>query len=337
MVCRWLRGRSLALTLGLGGAPHASAQVKVFLANVAYESPGFVAPVALVSLPSESRTWTLGLVGSTATLERTSSASPDRSVLLHAEFTPFNANASHYLYRDGVRDQTLSFRDLSATLSAGLRFTRGDHRSAEIRAIGLYESVGGLPDSVLQHWRSPFLGLGARIGFQRVVSDDIFRARWDGFKASTDGAAFFGSRMWWRATLTASAGKKTGPLFSRGSAALLLSGNTDIVNRYLVGGSWDVPDGLPLYGHRYAEFRVDRGILLGGGADLRLAGDLELGFRLGYLNSPSQTSDGAAVRLGTVWNGLALHIGVGGTTRALLRGNWNNAVVFAGVGAAALR
>ncbi len=66
MACRWLRGGPLALTLALGGAAHASAQVKVFLANVAYGSPGFVAPVALLSLPSESHTWTLGLEGTTA-------------------------------------------------------------------------------------------------------------------------------------------------------------------------------------------------------------------------------------------------------------------------------
>jgi hypothetical protein len=336
MVCSAVHRGVLALLLTLAPAG-VLAQADVVLVTVAYESPDFVAPVALLALPSPSRIWTLGLVGSTATIERVSPVGPLRGTLLHAEFTPFNANASHYVYRNGVRDQSLSFRDASATLTAGLRVVDGRHQSVEIRATGRYESVGELPDSVLHHWRSPYYGLGAKVGLQSVVSDDVFRPRVDGVRASADGAVYFGSRTWWRGALTANAGKKVHTLFARVSVAVLLSGNTDIVSRYLVGGSWDDPEGLPLYGHRYAEFRVDRGLLLGGGADLRVAGELELGLRFGYLQSPSQTSDGMAARLGTVWNGLTLQAGVGGPTGDFLTGRWTHAVAFAGVSAAVLR
>lgn len=335
MACRWIRASALALSIALGGLGTGSAQTRVLVTDVAYESPDLVVPVALLSLVSDARTWTLGLVGSTATIAGTHSLSPGRSLLLQAEVTPFNANASHYLYRDGVRDDSLSFRDASATVSAGYRFA-GEHRYADLRVIGRYESVGELPDSVLRRWRYPFLGVGARIGVESVASDDVFRARWDGVKASADGTAFFGSQAWWRLILAVGAGKRVGAVFARANAALFLSGNTDVVSRYLVGGSWDVPEGLPLYGHRYAEFRVDRGMLFGGGADVSLVRNLDLGFRVGHLESPSHVSDGAAVRLATVWNGLTFHLGAGGSLRGVLRGPWTDTVVFGGVTAAAL-
>lgn len=337
MACRSLRPGLLVLAACLARPMLAHAQVRVLAATVEYESPSLVAPVGLFSRVSDSGTWMAGFVGWTGLVEETRLTGPDRAVVLRASLTPFNGNASRYLYTDGVRDTNLSFSDASLQISAGIRRGQPAGARAEMRLIGLYESVGGLPDSVLKHWRSPFVGLGLRLGASRVRSEDVFDARREGIWASAEGEALTGSRTWWRASMLAGGGRKAGALFLRANGTLLFSGNTDVVSRHLVGGSWDLPDQAPLYGHRYAEFRVERGAVLGGGIDLRLVGELDLGVRYAYLVSPSLERDGAAIRLSTVWSGLAINIGVGAPARRLLRADWGGAIIFAGVSAAALR
>ena len=116
--------------------------------------------------------------------------------------------------------------------------------------------------------------------------------------------------------------------------------NLDVVNQHLVGGSWDLDRSPSLYGYHYAEFRVNRGAVLNAGVDVRLAGTWELGLRAGYLNSPSRSTYGEAIRLSTMWNGIAFHAGVGlprAGVSLILAGvpRADAPLVFAGVAAAA--
>jgi hypothetical protein len=337
MTCRLLSAALLIPAAGLARPALACAQVGVLTASVEYESPSLVAPIGLLTGFSDSRTWTVGFVGWTGLFQTTRVTSPGRATVLRASLTPFNANASRYVYRSGVRDTSLSFNDAALELSAGIRRGWPDGARAELRVIGLYESLGRLPDSVLQHWRSPFVGLGFRLEASRVRSDDVFDARRDGLWASAEGEALTGSRTWWRTTVLAGGGRKAGALFLRANGTLLLSGNTDVVNRHLVGGNWELEDQAPLYGHRYAEFRIERGAVMGGGVDLRLVGNLELGVRYAYLASPSLNTDGAAIRISTVWNGLTINMGVGAPARRLVGAEWRDAIVFGGVSAATFR
>lgn len=182
MASRHLVAGWLALAAAIGPGSSARAQTRVLVVAADFESPTLLAPVGLLSIVSEQRTSTLGFIGSTVTAQQTRNAGPERSIVLRADLTPFNANASRYVYSAGVRVDSLEFRDRSLALSAGLRFGL-ERLWAEVRAIGLYESVGNLPDSLLPHWRAPFVGLGARIGARRLVSDDPLAARSDGVAA----------------------------------------------------------------------------------------------------------------------------------------------------------
>lgn len=333
----------LALLVALGSPPRAASQVRILVASVGYESPGLVAPVVFLSsfAASGAGTWTVGLAGYTLSGERTKNRSPRVSTVLRAEVTPLNSNSSSYVYRDGQRDPTLTFRDATVQMTAALRW-HGEGNGAsrwrtEVRAIVLNESVGGLADAtVLARWSAPYVGLGIEARYSHVVSDDILAARWDGLKAVASAVGFVGSQPWWKSQLSLGAGRRLGRVTFLGRAWVLLGHNLDVVNQHLVGGCWDLDASPSLYGYHYAEFRVDRAGVLGGGADLRLAGAWELGVRVGYLSSPARTTYGEVVRLSTIWNGIGLHVGVGLPRASVFHQEAEKPLVFAGVSAAVL-
>jgi len=252
--------------------------------------------------------------------------------------TPLNANSSNYLYRAGERDSTLTFRDATVQLNVGVRVSGGDQRSRwglEFRAIGLKESVSRLADpSVVSRWRDPYVGLQIALNYSRVVSEEVLAARWDGVKGAANVVGFAGAQPWWRSQAWLGGGKRVGRVSLMGRAWILLGQNLDVVNQHLVGGSWDLDRSPSLYGYHYAEFRVNRGAVLSAGADLRFAGAWALGLRAGYLSSPSRSTYGEAIRLSTLWSGIAFHVGVGLPRASLFRHETDAPLVFAGVSAA---
>ncbi len=328
-----------ALLIALG-ASRGAGQVKVLVTSVGYESPALIAPVIVLSSVSTSGMWTVGVAGYTVRAVRVTSHSPTVATVIAAEVTPLNSNSSNYIYRDGRRDRSLAFHDATVQLNAGLRVTAGDQRSRwgiELRAIGIDESVSRLADAAaLARWRDPYVGLGIEANYSRVIAEEILAARWDGVKAAAGVIGLAGARPWWRSQLSLSGGKRLGKVSFMGRAWALLGGNLDVVNQHLVGGSWDLDRSPSLYGYHYAEFRVDRGIVVGAGADLRLAGTWELGLRTAYLSSPSRTTYGEAVRMSTVLSGIVFHVGVGLPRASLFHRETSRPLLFAGVSGAVL-
>ncbi len=330
-----------AMLMALGSSP-TTGQVRVLVTSVGYESPTLVAPVVLLSFVSASGTgmWTLGVAGYTLAASRITNHSPTLSTVFTAEVTPLNSNSSNYLYRAGERDSTLAFRDATVQLNVGLRVSKEGKRSRwglEFRAIGLNEWVSRVADpSVVSRWRDPYVGLQIAANYSRVISEEVLAARWDGMKAGANVVGFVGAQPWWKSQAWLGGGKRVGRVSIMGRAWLLLGQNLDMVNQHLVGGSWDLDRSPSLYGYHYAEFRVNRGAVLTAGADLRLAGAWELGLRAGYLSSPSHSTYGEAIRLSTMWSGIAFHIGVGLPRASLFRHEVDAPLVFAGMSAAVL-
>ena len=331
MACSPVRVMVL-MSLILGAVRGAAAQERVLVGGAAYESPSLVAPLAvLISRPaSDVTTWTVGFTGYTLRGEYARRVAPSVTAVWSADATPVDANHSRYVYRDGQRDPALAFEDGSYHITAGFNLDGTSPWHASARAIGLYETVSGLADSaVLARWRSPYVGLEIVTSYRRVVSERVVEGRWHGIKVAAAAAGFLGARSWWRSQLSVSAGKGVGRVDLSGETWLLVGGGLDIVNAFLVGGSWDMADRPALYGYHYAEFRPDRAGVANGGADFRLVGATSLGIRAACLASPSKGTCGGAVRLATVWDGIAASIGIGvpasGTT-----------IVFASFSAAAL-
>jgi opacity protein-like surface antigen len=323
-----------ATVLSLALACCMQAQGTSVVGQVLYEGPAFVVPVVVVSLPRDSVSWTLSLVGATGTIERKSALGGGKSLVLVAGATPFNANSSNYIYVAGARVDSLSFTNRAVRMSAALRFEPDSSWSTEVRAIGLYQSVSGRPSATLNAWNSPFAGVGLHSGFERLASSDPIHSRWEGFKSTVDVEAFGGSKTWWKSEITAGAGKKFGRLFLGARGSLLMSGNLDEVSRHLVGGNWDLPDEPTLYGYHYGEFRVDHALVSSASADLRVFGETELGVRLGTLNAPGRTAYGSAVQLSSRVGGAPVRVGLAFAQEGLMHGYGAPApLLYAGIAA----
>ena len=313
MTCRRVSALSAAAVVACGASSPLTAQVTAALANIGYQSPRLVAPAVVVYRVSAAgdAAWTFTLVGATVSAEHTRTWSPALSNVVSAEIAAYNSNSSEYVYVGGARDPALEFRDRGVRLSAGLRRQYGPRWRTEIRALGVYESLSGADATVTERWSKPQVGLGIEARYQRVISDDVFQARWDGLKAVASAQGFVGSRAWWKSQLSLGAGTSMGLVILRGRAWVLSGGGLDVVNRHLVGGNWDLAGTPTLYGYHYAEFRLDRGVVLGAGADLRLGGTWEVGLRASYLDSPSLATSGEAAKLSAVWKGIGMQLGVG--------------------------
>jgi hypothetical protein len=339
MICRPRAGRFVVLW-GLVSAPPAIAQTTVVVASAVYESPDLVAPNAVLLIPAQdsrasgsARAWSIGLRGSTLTLETFKPFSPRFELLIGGDLTPFNANGSSRIYKDGRHEPDLGFTDRSYQAAAGVRFQPTPAWRTDIQLLALKESVEVIDND---SWRHPYGGVEVVQSYRRVIAEDLLQSRFDGLKATAAAQRFSGSHAWWRGQVTAGGGKRIGRLFLRGEASAFGGGRLNAVSRFLVGGSWDVGDGLPLYGFHYAQFRVDRGVALNGGVDLRLTGAWEVGIRGGYLDAPEKRARGTAIRLGAIWNGIALHVGAGlpGHVSGEAQGG---AFVFAGITAAIIQ
>ena len=63
-------------------------------------------------------------------------------------------------------------------------------------------------------------------------------------------------------------------------------------------------------------------------------GTWDIGVRAGYLNSPTKTTYGEALKLFTVLNGIGLSTGIGFPEDSMVHAEFDRVVVFAGVTAA---
>jgi hypothetical protein len=297
-------------------APPALAQTKVFVAGAVYESPDFVAPVAVLLVPAvespssgpSTIAWSAGLLGSTLTIDSVKLFSPRFGILAGASLTPFDAHASRWIYRNGKHETDLSFTDRSYQAKAGVRFQPTPAWRSDIQLLALKESVEGIDN---HFWSHPYGGIEVTQSYRRVISEDLLQSRFDGFEATASAQNFFGSNTWSRFQVAAAGGKRIGNLFLRAQALAFSGQALNTVSQFIVGGSWDTSGGLPLYGFHYAQFRVARGVILNGGVDIGLPGAWEIGIRGGYLDSPGKSARGLAIRLGTMWNGIAWHLGAG--------------------------
>lgn len=291
-------------------APARASAQKALIVNLLYESPSLAAPaVLLASTGADGRAWRVGLAGWTVAGEVSRQLSSDRTILAGARLTPLNANGSNRMFRDGIRSPGLDYENAAAAIAVGARYHPSRAWSSEIRLVGQYERVANLPDPVLERWRQPYVGVELAQSYQRITAEDPLRFTLQGMRVQGRVEGFVGSAAWGRATASVDAGHAFGPLLLRGTAAYMLGHEIDTVSAFLIGGSWDAPGVHALYGHPYAAFRIARGALLRGAADIPLPGDWSLGIRGAHLASPGAVHSGGMVRVGTTMDGVSGYVG----------------------------
>jgi hypothetical protein len=335
--------RAACATFGLltilGSAPSLQAQQpKLIGAGALYESPVLVVPMLFVVLSDDDGArLRLRQTGWTTSADWTHPQDPDTAFVASIDVTPLFAHASNLVYRAGRRAPDLEFADSALQLSAGMRLRHGPLITSEWRVVALEEWPSGLADAAqIRFWRYPYAGLQGKLAFADVRSDEPFRARWDGIKISLNGQQLVGAQPWGRGQLMLGAGRKLGRVFLRANAFGFLISTRNFVARELVGGSWDALEGSALYGHPYARFRADRGVVANLGADLRLLGSWEISARGAVFVSRDVPHHGEALMTSAVVGGILFFAGASTPDSDLFRGKLASLRVFAGLSAASL-
>ncbi len=313
-----------------------SAQSSVWFSSVNYESPVLIAPVVVLYIPSETEIgYSVGVLG--WTLSGGISKNINRAIAygVSAEITPLNSHNSNTVYRNGKEDQSLTYKNRTAQLRASMTINHTVGWKSELALLGLYESVADLRDKrIIDFWKSPFAGIEIQENYSSTTSNEPLRFRFDGLHCSGKMQLYYGSKSWWKGEFTFGAGKKLGNYFLNGSGAYLAGNSLNIVNQFLVGGSWDILTSTALYGYHYAEFRLNKALLISGGIDVEVVENVEIGFRVGYLNSSVEKTYGECLKISSVWQGISFNAGISFPEDEIFNGTANKVIVFSGITAA---
>src|SRR5688572_18457005 len=302
--------RKLAVLLLL--AVTASAEEKKLLVSSAFADPSLVAPVVRLDVDrGDGTSYAVGLSGWTIDGEWNRQLTQSRALRFTADATPLNAHNSNLIYANGTRAEELEYENASYRVRGGMRFNRGPRTTTDVLLVALYENVSNLPAAIEQRWGSPYTGVEVAHTYSLKNASDPLIGAFDGIEIAARGEAFAGDESWSRISVVEQAGKNIGRFHVRQSLALMNGSSLDVVNRFVVGGSWDGLGGTAVYGLRYGELRVARAIIASGGADIRLPRQWRAGIRGSYLDSDTGSTYGHAVNASKVWKTIGANFGVG--------------------------
>jgi hypothetical protein len=286
--------------------------LKVLTAAVLYES-GLAAPsIELRSVAADGSLWRAGINGWSLSLGRERLLNHDRRLIVEVTATPYDAHSSKRIFRDGVRRRDLEFDDAALTARAALRLRESEHAFIEPGVVIGKEIIGNdAPAALRDAWRSPYAGVTVTQRIRFITAEDPFTNRIDGIDVAATGEAYHGNRTWTRATITENAGRSFGRIHLRQSLAAYRGSSLDTVSAFLIGGSWDLLRSTAVYGRRYAEFRVNRGINGNAGADFAITRSLDLGLRVSAFRSGSVHTTGTMLQATQRLGGLRLTAGAG--------------------------
>jgi hypothetical protein len=309
MTCR----RAIAVVCFLAAVTSARADdFRVLTAAVLYES-GLAAPsIELRSVAADGSLWRAGINGWSLSLGRERLLNHDRRLILDITATPYDAHSSRRIYRDGVRRRDLEFDDAAFTARGALRFRESEHASIEPAVVIGKEIIGNdAPAALRDAWRSPYAGISVIQRIRFITAEDPFTNRIDGIEVAATAEAYRGNRTWTRAMVTENGGASFGRIHLRQSIAAFRGNHLDTVSAFLIGGSWDLLGATAVYGRRYAEFRVPRGVNATGGADFAITRSLDLGLRVSAFRSGSIHTTGTMLQATQRLGGLRLTVGAG--------------------------
>lgn len=232
--------------------------------------------------------------------------------ILSADVTPFNAHLSNRIYVEGKRAHELEYEAASHRIRGGLRLTPTDRTTTDIQLVGLLERITDIDDAAVRSfWEGPFLGLDVSHAYQNFSSESPLIGAFNGFTAAARVEMFTGPETWSRVSIHQRSGRQFGKIHVRQSLLAMSGKNLNVVNRTLIGGSWDVLGETAMYGHRFGEYRVARGVLANAGADYVLPRNWRVGIRASYLRSDVADLYGRAINVSKIWKTFGFNAGIG--------------------------
>lgn len=297
----------------LAAAAELGAQDRALLVSGVFADSSIVGPAVRFSTSDpKGSEWLLTLLGSSFDAQFVKHRSPRHAWVFSADATPFNAHLSNRMYVEGKRAHELEYEAASHRLQAGIRFTPNESSTTDIQLVGLLEQITDIEDTAIRNfWEGPFFGIDVSHTYKRFSSESPLIAAFTGFSVNVRAELFGGPETWSRLTVSQRSGVQVGNVHLRQSVLVMGSRNLNVVSRALVGGSWDVLSETALYGHRYGEYRVARGVVANAGADYLLPRNWRVGLRASYLNSDVADVYGSAVNVSKVWKTFGFNFGIG--------------------------
>jgi hypothetical protein len=285
------------------------AQTDTVVAGVLGDS-SIVAPVVSWNrIAADGKTLSVTLSGWTVSAEATRRRAPHGRGVASLAITPLHAHSSDRIYVERARARELEFDASTLEATFGRIDDIGEHWTSDVRLVALYERVDGLDPATQSFWSSPYAGIRTRQAWRRITAEDPLRLTFEGNEVSATAEVFAGSHTWSRVRLDQRLSHRWGRITAGESAVAFHGSSLNTVNAFLAGGSWPVADFHPLYGYRYAELRLDRGLGLNADAAFALTPSLALGLHASALRSRDLTARGVAVDLTASWRGIAFRLG----------------------------
>lgn len=260
---------------------------------------------------------------------------PRRKLAMSVAVTPLHAHSSDHVYVRGERFGALEYDNAAAEISVGRVDAFTARWQSDIRAVLLYENVDSVDEGTRRFWSKPFAGVRTRQSYKRITAENPFRMTFEGTELIADAEYFVGKQSWSRFSGEQAASWRAGRLRFAERTGAFTGSSLNVVNRFLVGGSWPVPGVRPLYGYRYGEFRLRHGITLNTDLEYGLSDTLSITAHASALRGDDTRALGAAIDLTREWHGIVFRAGIG-----IPRQNGredHEPVVYASVLAAAFR
>lgn len=236
---------------------------------------------------------------------------PRRKLAFELAVTPLHAHSSDHIYILGERREELEYDNANAEISAGRIDELTSRWQSDIRAVLLYERVDDVDSATKEFWKRPFAGIRTRQSWRRVTAENPFRLTFDGTELVADAEYFAGTESWGRLSGEQSYGRRTGRMRFTERVTAFTGKSLNVVNRFLVGGSWPVAGIRPLYGFRYGEFRLQRGVTVNADVEYLLTETFSITAHASALRGDNARAFGTAVDVTTEWKGLAFRAGAG--------------------------
>ncbi|PYQ26532.1 MAG: hypothetical protein DMF56_24235 [Acidobacteria bacterium] len=284
------------------------AEDRTLLVSGVFADSSIVGPVVRFTTGESSLT----LLGGTLEGSWVKRQSARRGWLFSADVTPFNAQLSNRIYVEGERAHELEYEAASHRIRAGFRLTPNDRITTDIQLVGLLERITDIDDArVRSFWEGPFVGLDVSHAYQHLSTESPLIGSFNGFTAGARFEVFAGPETWSRVSIHQRSGIQLGKIHLRQSLLAMSGKNLNVVNRTLIGGSWDVLGETAMYGQRFGEYRVARGALANVGADYVLPRNWRVGVRGSYLRSDVADLYGTAINVSKIWKTFGFNAGVG--------------------------
>jgi len=289
------------------------AEERSLLVSGIFADSSIVGPVLQYTTGDRATTeYSLALLGWTIDGEMVKHRSARQAFLLSADITPVNAHSSDRIYLNGERAHELEYEAASYRVRTGLRLTPTEHSTTDLRVAALMERVSDLSDGrVVDFWEGPFVGLDVTHTWKMMRSESPLISSFDGVLISARAEVFTGQETWSRLSVRQSAGRRFGKVHLRESLHAMTGKSLNIVNRFVVGGSWDVQGENAIYGSRFGEFRIARGVIASAGADYALGRNWTAGVRASYLRSDVTRTHGFALNATKMRRTYGFNVGVG--------------------------